>query len=98
MGAAVFLFLVAIAGAPWYGYVLSVLWAWFVVPTFHAPLIGVVTAMGISLLVHFVTYRSNAATTEDDGTTTDKVVRGVFNSLVLPALVLALGYVLHLFA
>lgn len=40
---------VFVAGVLWRGYVLSILWAWFLVPTLGAPQIGVAQALGVSL-------------------------------------------------
>jgi len=39
------------------GYALSVLWRWFVVPVFGLPELGIVSAIGISMVVHFLTYQ-----------------------------------------
>ncbi len=34
----------------WGGYVLSVMWGWFIVPVFHAPVLNIPQAIGISLM------------------------------------------------
>lgn len=39
------------------GYALSVLWAWFMVPVFHLPEIGIAQASGISLVVGMMTHQ-----------------------------------------
>lgn len=41
-------------GAMLSGYVLSVLWGWFIVPVFHLPQIGIVTGSGISIVVNML--------------------------------------------
>jgi hypothetical protein len=38
------------------GYVLSLLWSWFLVPTFHIPALNIPQAIGISIIVHKLTY------------------------------------------
>ena len=44
-----------VLSALWRGYVLSLLWAWFVVPVFGAPPLGIPAALGLSLLVAALT-------------------------------------------
>ena len=39
------------------GYVLSLLWGWILVPTFHLPAISVMEGIGIALIVGFLTYQ-----------------------------------------
>lgn len=43
------------AAAVWRGYVLSILWSWFIVPAFGLPALTVPLAIGLSLLVGFLT-------------------------------------------
>lgn len=40
------------------GYVLSVLWRWFIVPVFHLPVLSIVQAIGISMVVTMFTYQA----------------------------------------
>lgn len=47
------------ASAMWRGYVLSILWAWFIVPTFGLPALSIPFAIGLALVVGFLT-ASNA--------------------------------------
>jgi hypothetical protein len=45
-----------LAGAAvWRGYVLSILWVWFIVRAFDAPPISIPLAIGVSLIVSFLT-------------------------------------------
>lgn len=39
----------------WYGYVLHLLWAWFIVPAFGLPAVSIPVAIGLSLVVGFMT-------------------------------------------
>jgi len=49
---AVFAFLAILAlQITWGGYVLYVLWAWFIVPIFAAPVLSVPAAIGVRLVV-----------------------------------------------
>lgn len=48
------------------GWILTLLWGWFVVPVFHAPEIGLVPAIGILLLLEFVAPPVQEKTFSDD--------------------------------
>ncbi len=41
------------------GYTLSVLWGWFMTPKFHLPELSISAAIGVVLIVRYVTYHSN---------------------------------------
>lgn len=47
----------AIFGTIWRGYVLSVLWGWFIVTTFNMQALSVTQAIGLSCVVSFLTYQ-----------------------------------------
>lgn len=47
-----------VPAAMWSGWVLTKLWAWFLVPTFGAPVLPIAAAIGIAALVSFITYQS----------------------------------------
>ncbi len=72
------------------GFVLSYLWQWFVVPL-GVPDITVVHAIGISMLVAFLTYEN--AYQGDSKEATTKLAGSV---LAMP-FILLIGYVIHSF-
>ena len=80
----------------WKGYVLTVLWAWFVVPIFGLPVLSLAPAIGISLMVSFLTHQSDA-TTAKEGTPTDRFAKSVSHALIAPAVVLGIGWVVNQF-
>ena len=45
----------AVIDAIWSGYVLTCLWGWFVVPTFALPPLTLAQAIGVSLIVGYLT-------------------------------------------
>ncbi len=47
----------------WTGFVLSVLWAWFIIPVFHVRPISIVLAIGLSLVMGM--FMSRYSPTED---------------------------------
>lgn len=45
----------------WGGYVLSLLWAWFIASTFSAPVLTITQAIGVRLVVGFMTMNSKTS-------------------------------------
>ena len=50
-----------IVGSMWKGYVLTILWAWFVVPTFSLPELAIAPAIGLAMVVSYLTHQSDAS-------------------------------------
>jgi hypothetical protein len=80
----------------WKGYVLTVLWAWFVVPTFGLPALAIAPAIGLAMVVSFLTHQSDAIK-EPEGDFAERLAKSVSLVLVMPALVLGVGWVVHQF-
>ena len=79
------------------GYVLSILWGWFIVPTFEAPELSVVAAIGISLVVSYLTHQENEYKKEKDGLSAEKVVSAIATVTAKPLVVLLFGWILNFF-
>lgn len=77
------------------GYVLTVLWAWFVVPIFAAPTLRIPYAIGLSTIAGMLTLHSRP--NEQDGTPEEKAIRAVFFSALCSLLALAIGWIVQLF-
>lgn len=80
----------------WSGYVLSVLWGWFIVPTFHLPPLSVVTAIGIAIVVSYLTHqidRDDDKKREWSETFTKMIGWGI----IKPLIALCFGWIVHLF-
>lgn len=90
-------FVLLTVAAIWRGYVLTILWAWFIVPVFHLPVLGVVAAIGISLVVTFLTFQFPEPNPEDNRSVGEKTAHSIVMSLVWPAIALLSGWVYHLF-
>jgi hypothetical protein len=41
----------------WDGYVLMVLWGWFMVPIFHLPMLAIAQSIGLACVVNLVTHQ-----------------------------------------
>jgi hypothetical protein len=70
------------------GYVLSVLWGWFIVSTFDAPNLSIIEAIGICLIVGFFKTSTN---TEEEFF--ELATRLAFGSLINSSVALVFGYV-----
>lgn len=89
--------LLALPGAMWEGFVLSLLWAWFMVPVFHAPTITVAQAMGLDLLINLIITRLPTKPDKDDEKPFEHFGFRVFVIVLAPALALLFGFIMHFF-
>lgn len=71
----------------WYGYVLSVIWGWFIAPTFSAPLLSVPAAIGMSAAIRFITWQETNGKSEEKSLN-EKLAAILVRSFILPALTL----------
>ena len=80
-----------IVSSIWRGYVLSILWAWFLVPAFGLPVLSIPSAIGLSLVVSMLTNHRTGREVEEKGR--------IWTTLSLPfagpALFLLCGWVVH---
>lgn len=82
----------AIGGSIWRGYVLSVLWGWFVVTTFGARPLGIAAAIGVSCVVSFLTFHYRPAP-KDDREAGEKIGEACVLAFLGPAFSLLFGYI-----
>lgn len=75
------------------GYVLSVIWGWFIVDRFNLPLLNIVEALGIMLVVKFMTLQPDFYSLDNE----DRDVRMAAFSWMLPIMALFIGWVYTLF-
>jgi hypothetical protein len=50
--------LLIVMSSIWYGYVLSIVWGWFMTPTLRAPLLTIPAAIGITSVVRLITHQN----------------------------------------
>jgi len=85
--------LATVAGIAWAGYVLTVLWGWFVVPLFGLPELTIPAGLGLSLVVGYMTKDGQQMKTgEDFGVAVFKALLGL---LLKPAVALGVGWVIR---
>lgn len=89
---------VIVCSSIFYGFVLSILWGWFVVPALHAPTLSIPLAIGLSQVVSMFTYRAGDTSEKSSGKSAgDWLLHAVVFAIVPPLLFLAMGFIVHLF-
>ena len=89
--ASIFLVPVIVAGMIWRGYVLSILWGWFIVPFVGLPEMNIPTAIGVAALVGLtVMAQSPQSDSKEAG---ERIVHGVLLIALAPTLALLLGWI-----
>ncbi|OGL32324.1 hypothetical protein A3F64_03165 [Candidatus Saccharibacteria bacterium RIFCSPHIGHO2_12_FULL_42_8] len=79
------------------GWVLSILWGWFVVPTFDAPDISVVQAIGLALVVRFLTHSRSIEESDDSMSKEEKLQKAAIVAIASPLFALFFGWIVHFF-
>ncbi len=81
------------------GYVISILWAWFITPIFAIPVPAIIACSGLAVFTSYITgVASNsavaAAKRKDEGSDSSYMV---IVGLIHPWMVLGLGWLIHQF-
>lgn len=81
--------------AIWSGYVLSKLWLWFVVTTFEIAPLSIPAAIGVSLVVRYLTY--SAPVVDKTKSSADRLFEAVIYAFITPLFALVVGSIVNLF-
>jgi len=77
------------------GWVISIMWGWFVVPVFHLPVLGVLQAIGLALVAGMMLGHSSAKINKDKSLLT---LVGEFIVIAFsPFVALFIGWIIHSF-
>jgi putative Mn2+ efflux pump MntP len=76
------------------GFVLSRLWEWFIVSVFDWPSLNIVQAIGVSIVVSFLTHQNIEQPKNKEQTTTDIVVK-ILVALGTPWLTMLVGWIVY---
>lgn len=82
--------------AIWNGYVLSVLWGWFIVTTFEARPLTIPAALGIAAVLGYLTHQVEEYT-DKDKSTLERFTQTILVGLFRPAFALAFGWIVYRF-
>ena len=81
-------------GIIWSGYVLTFLWAWFIVPMFGVSPLSTLQAIGLALVARYFTYQYP---TEEEDTSEDGIIRRRVFVLLYPLVALCIGWIVKSF-
>lgn len=87
--------LLIIPSCLWRGYVLSVIWKWMIISTFHAPELTIPQATGVGLVVSFLT-ASTSHKKEDERDEVTQVLEVIAFACLYPLFTLAACAVVRL--
>ena len=79
------------AASTWRGYVLSILWGWFIVTAFGLPPLTIPLAIGVSLIAGFLTVRVSK---QDEKVELFERISAI---VMLPAVTLLVGWIVTKF-
>jgi hypothetical protein len=85
--------LLIVASSVFRGWILTLLWAWFVVPQFHLSQLTIPIAIGLALILGYLT-QPNIGTKEPEKTSWAATFLASF---IGPIITLGVGWIVHLF-
>ena len=77
----------------WSAWVLTILWRWFVTPAFGLPQLNVITAIGVMLIVRFVTFNPDSINLRQERDEVEVRLLKLFVAFLNPVVALAVGWV-----
>ena len=86
-----------VGGAVMNGWVLSILWSWFVIPVLHLQELSIPLAIGFSLVVGMLTKTPYSSTDKEKKTTNELIMQLLAIAFGTPLFTLLLGYIIKLF-
>jgi len=92
MGYFIAILFLAVPAAMWRGYVLSVIWSWFIVTTFGLPELTIVQAIGLSIVVGYFKMSYNTKK-EQNEERTDIFARFIGHAFFAPLFVLGFAWI-----
>lgn len=90
------LIVITIIGTIFSGFVLSIMWDWFVVPTFDVGSLSIPVAIGLAMIVNYLTYHGTTRESKANDET-EVLVEFLVLSIGKPALYLLMGWIVTLF-
>jgi hypothetical protein len=94
IGTIVLIILAILTGVITYGWALSVLWEWFIVPIFGLSSISITEAMGIALIIGFLSKQMPSDTKEKDKSLVELFGSYLGSTIFYPFFVVVLGWLI----
>ena len=79
-------------GYIWSGYVLTILWGWFVVSTFGMPALQLAPAIGLAVVVGYLTHQYIPKMPKE-GSSFDQMAHSFGHMALKPAMALLVGWI-----
>src|SRR3990167_996277 len=79
------------------GLVLVKLWTWFIVPTLGLAPLTLAPALGIGMVVGFLTHQYVPDNKNDGRTQNERWIDAMAHTFIYPLISLGVGYIIHLF-
>lgn len=79
------------------GWVLTILWKWFIVSTFNAPALGIAQGIGLSLTIGFLTNKYKPTESQSKKSFSENLTEGLIGAVIQPSLVLLFGWIVKMF-
>jgi hypothetical protein len=95
-GLAVLAVVSVVVGALMNGWVLSILWGWFVLPLFGLPSLSIPKAIGLALVVGVLT-KQDTQSESSNKETSNPIMALIARAVFAPLFVLLIGWVVKLY-
>ena len=79
------------------GFTLSVIWGWLIVPVFHLPPLSIPTAIGVALVIGYLTGHETHQSKDEDSSFVGAMLFALIWSVINAVAVLFFGWVVHLY-
>ena len=76
------------------GFVLSKMWLWFIVTTFGAPVLTVPQAIGVGMIVSFLTYRATPKN-KDSNSEWSQIIIDILSAMISPFVTLLIAWIVY---
>lgn len=76
------------------GFVLSKMWLWFIVTTFDAPMLNIPQAIGVAMIVGFLTQHP-APKNKDGEKEWSQIITSVLSALIAPFITLLIAWTVY---
>lgn len=90
------LFIGTVLGTIVNGWALMTLWGWFIVPVFELPPLTTVQAIGVAMVISFLTKRHDLSE-QRKRSTSEMISLLIGSSFLLPVVTVVIGFVVHQF-